>query len=127
MCAEAIEAGKNVLCDKPLCLNADEAEAMLEAHKRHSGKARLPCLLMPHAFPLIRFASTIGSLYTYIKVNPPTLSTCAHAQILLTIPKSIQSLPNAGLCRTPFAILLIPSIMGMLIAYTSEMLRLLIS
>ncbi len=38
--ADAIEAGKNVLVDKPLCLNADEAEAMLQAHQAHPDKVR---------------------------------------------------------------------------------------
>ena len=36
--AAAIKAGKNVLCDKPLCLNADEAEDMLAAHREHPDK-----------------------------------------------------------------------------------------
>ncbi|CAL8467545.1 g7083 [Coccomyxa elongata] len=31
---EAIMAGRNVLVDKPLCLNGDEAEQMLEAHQQ---------------------------------------------------------------------------------------------
>lgn len=44
MLAEAIRAGKNVLVDKPLCLNADEGEAMLDAHQEHISQVHLHSL-----------------------------------------------------------------------------------
>ena len=44
--AAAIKAGRNVLCDKPLCLNADEAEDMLAAHKERPDKVRPGGLLL---------------------------------------------------------------------------------
>lgn len=34
----ALEAGKNVFCEKPLCLTEDELEEIQRAHARHGGK-----------------------------------------------------------------------------------------
>lgn len=35
-------AGRNVLVDKPLCLNGDEAEQMLEAHQQRPNQVHPP-------------------------------------------------------------------------------------
>ncbi len=43
--AEAIKAGRNVLVDKPLCLNAEEGEEILKAHQEHPNQVPLPSLL----------------------------------------------------------------------------------
>ena len=35
MCAAALEAGKHVICDKPMALNGQQAEQMMEAARLH--------------------------------------------------------------------------------------------
>ena len=48
MCAAALEAGKHVICDKPMALNGQEAEQMLEAARQHPHQVHHHLLTPPH-------------------------------------------------------------------------------
>ena len=37
----ALEAGKHVICDKPMALNGEEAERMLEAARQHPNQVHV--------------------------------------------------------------------------------------
>ena len=67
---EALQAGKNVYCEKPLCLTLDELDAIEEAYKNSKGE--LFCGLNRRHAPLIKkirhdlSTDKIPAVYTYI-------------------------------------------------------------
>lgn len=75
MCAAALEAGKHVICDKPMALNGHEAEQMLEAARQHPDQ--VPFLTLPrHDMSLLSARCIIADVTA---VAAPYNHTCVHA------------------------------------------------
>ncbi len=66
--AAALHAGKHVICDKPMALNGEEAEQMLEAARQRPDQVCSPCHRLPYALPPM-VASTICFRHVVSKLH----------------------------------------------------------